>query len=402
MQAFTGIRVLDFTRVLAGPYCGYQMALLGAEVIKIEPPGTGETLRWRATGDLELSRQGMSLSFMTQSANKRFMTLDVDTHEGRELFLRLAASCDVVIENLRTGAMEKRGIDYATVRKLKPDLVWCAISAYGRNGPKRHDPGYDSVIQAWSGFMTLNGSRDSAPLKAGPPIVDYATGLAAAFAVSAALLQRNQSGEGQYIDLSLLDANLMLMASVVTQFANNGVTPRSAGNDAGSGNPCSTTYDTQQGLLAIATNEEHQEIRLMRDLAQETLIGDPRFASDASRRKYQMELRAQIQHRLRSKSADLWEAELNQEGVPAARVRTIPEAMSEAQFAERGFMHLFSATETGVGKPIHVPLAPFRFEHSGPTAHTPPKPVGADTDAILGELGYDAQGIAALRLANAI
>lgn len=171
MRPFTGLRVLDLTRVLAGPYCGYQMALLGADVIKIEPPGNGETLRWRPTGDLELSRQGKSLSFFTQSSNKRFMTLDIDSAAGQEVFLRLAASCDVVIENLRTGSMEMRGIGYDVVRARRPDVIWCAISGYGRNGPKRRDPAYDSVLQAWTGYMSLNGPREGPTWKSGllPP-----------------------------------------------------------------------------------------------------------------------------------------------------------------------------------------------------------------------------------------
>ena len=397
MQAFSGLRVLDLTRVLAGPYCSYQLGLLGAEVIKVEPPGNGETLRWRPTGNLDLSRQGKSLSFFTQSSNKRFMTLDLDTAEGQRLFLQLAATCDVVVENLRTGSMEKRGIGYETVRAHKPDIVWCAISGYGRNGPKRRDPAYDSVLQAWTGYMTLNGPEHGPTWKSGPPIVDYAAGLAAAYAVSAALLQRQRSGEGQYIDVSLLDANLTLMASVLTQCANGGIAPRPAGNEAGNGNPCSTVYDTADGELAIGNNELHQDEALLRHLGGAALAEDPRFADDAARRRYRMELRAEIQARLRTKPADAWEAELNALGVPAARVRTVEQAMQETQFGARDFFHRFDADESGVGQPVSVPVAPFRFMHDGPRVQTPPQAPGADSDAILRELGYGEDAIRSFR-----
>ena len=402
MQPFAGIRVLDLTRVLAGPFCGYQLALLGAEVIKVEPPGRGETIRWRATGDPELGRQGMSLGFLTQSANKRFVTLDLDKPGARDVFLRLAATCDVVVENLRTGSMEKRGLGYEAVRAVKPDVVWCAISAYGRNGPKQQHPAYDSVIQGWSGMMSITGTKESAPLKAGPPIIDYATGLAAAYAVSAALFQRSRTGEGQYIDLSMLDTNLALMSSVVTQYVNTGTPPQPAGNDASSRAPSSTTFETKEGLLAIATNEEHQVVGLLRHLGLAALVDDPRFAPGEARRQHTAELRAAIQEKLRAQTALQWEAELNAKGVPAGRVRTIPETMAEAQVAARGFMHTIPAAETGIGKDVQVPLAPFRFAHDGPAVRSAPKGVGADNDAVLGELGYSPDEIAGLRSAAVI
>jgi crotonobetainyl-CoA:carnitine CoA-transferase CaiB-like acyl-CoA transferase len=250
--------------------------------------------------------------------------------------------------------------------------------------------------------MSLNGPKEGPTWKSGPPIVDYAAGLAAAYAVSAALLQRTRNGEGQYIDVSLLDANLTLMASVLTQCANGGISPQPAGNEAGNGNPCSTVYDTANGQLAIGLNEEHQDYALLRHLGGEALASDPRFVTDTARRVYQMELRAAIQSRLRTKDAALWEEELNAAGVPAARIRSVPEAMAEEQFAARGFMHRFAQDESGVGKAVAVPLAPFRFAHSGPRAVTPPKDAGADTDAILGELGYSQEKVNALRQAGIV
>jgi len=223
-RPFAGIRVLDLTRVLAGPFCAYQMALMGAEVIKIEKPGRGEGLRYRPEADPSFGERGMSLAFMTQSSNKRFITLDIDTHEGQELFLKLAARCDVVVQNLRSGSADRRGIGYEAVKRVNPKAILLSITAYGNTGPKASHPAYDAVIQAWSGFMSVTGTTDTGPLKAGPPIVDYATGISAAYAVAAALYQRDRTGEGQYIDLSMLDATLIsLMASVSAAWLNTGV-----------------------------------------------------------------------------------------------------------------------------------------------------------------------------------
>lgn len=394
-RAFAGVRVLDLTRVLAGPFCAYQLALLGADVIKIEPPGRGETLRWRDQ-EAAFGRQGLSLAFTTQSANKRCLTLDLDQPEGRDIFLRLAEQSDVLVENLRTGSPERRGIGYEQVRRLNPAVIYCAITAYGGTGPKRADPAYDAVIQAWSGLMSITGTEATGPLKAGPPVVDYATGIAAAYAVSAALYQRERTGEGQYIDLAMLDTTLMLMASVATAYLNTGREPRPAGNDASSRAPASTTFETADGLLAIACNEEHQYQRMLAVLGLERLDDDPEFARGA-RGDHVSELRAHIGEVLRGRTAAEWEQALNAAGVPAGRVRTVSECMSEAQVASRGMFHAFSADATATGREVRVPLAPFRFAHDGPRADTPPRAVGADTDAILSELGYDVEAIAGLR-----
>lgn len=386
-RPFTGIRVLDLTRVLAGPFCAYQLGLLGAEVIKIERPGRGETVRWRTEADPSFGEQGMSLGFMTQSANKRFLALDIDKPEGREIFLRLAAGADVVVQNLRTGSADRRGIGYGDVKSVNPKAIFCSITAYGNTGPKKHHPAYDSVIQAWSGLMSITGTPESAPLKVGPPVIDYATGIAAAYAVSAALYQRSQTGAGQYIDLSMLDTTMILMASVVTAYLNTGAPPKPAGNNASSRAPASTTFNTADGLLALAINEEHQYQNLLKGLGLETLNGDPRFAEPAARRANVPALRAALQQALMARTAGEWETLLNEMCVPAGRVRTLPDCVADAQIASRGLFHAFPAGETGFARDLKVPLAPFRFEHGGPQADTPPRAVGADTDAILKELG---------------
>jgi hypothetical protein len=366
--------------VLAGPFCAYQLALLGAEVIKIEPPGKGETVRWRSeAADPSYGEQGLSLGFMTQSSNKRFLSLDLNSPEGRDIFLKLAAECDVVVQNLRSGSAAKRGIDYEAVKKVNPEIIFMSITAYGNTGPKQKHPAYDSVIQAWSGFMSVTGTKESGPLKAGPPIIDYSTGLAAAYAVSAALYQKQRTGKGQYIDLSMLDTNIILMASVVTAHMNTGAIPKQGGNDAASRSPASTTFNTADGLIAFAINEEHQHQGLLKVLGLTALNEDPRFATGPARRDNIPALRMLMQEKLMTRSAAEWEPLFNEAGAPAGRVRTIPECMAEAQTESRGLFHTFPPSVTGFAKDLKVPLSPFNFAHDGPRADTPPRKVGTDS-----------------------
>ncbi len=397
MQAFDGIRVIDLTRVLAGPYASYQLALLGADVVKVERVGTGESTRWRSEGDAQMASLGMSPSFITQGSNKRSLTLDLDSAEGQAVFLRLVASADVVVENLRTGSMDRRNIGYAAARKLKPGIIYCSMTGYGQTGPKARYPAYDSVIQAACGFMSVTGTPESGPLKSGPPVVDYAMGLAGAFAISAALFQRQRTGEGQHIDLSMQDSALALMSSVMTSYLHSGKTPTLRGNEAPSRSPASTTFDTRDGQLAIAINEQHQFEHLMQTVGLGDWLADPRFGDAALRREHTPLLRQGIQDALTKKSAAEWEDLLNAAGVPAARVVTIPEFIDTVQAPSKDFFHHFSAEASGVGRDITVPLAAFRFTTDGPRAHTPPPRVGQGADDILQGLGYSEADIAALR-----
>jgi CoA:oxalate CoA-transferase len=397
MQAFDGIRILDVTRVLAGPYASYQLGLLGADVIKVEAVGTGESTRWRSEGDAQLGNAGMSPSFVAQGSNKRSLTLNLDTAEGQEVFLKLVATSDVVVENLRTGSMARRRIGYEDACRVKPDIIYCSITGYGQTGPKARYPAYDSVIQAAAGFMSVTGTPESGPLKAGPPVVDYAMGQAGAFAIAAALFQRQRTGTGQHIDLSMLDSCMALMSSLLTTYANTGNPPGLRGNEAPSRSPASTTFETQSGLLAIAINEQHQFENLMRATGLGALLDDARFKDAASRRAHTGFLRDSIAKALLGKDAGQWEVILNQAGVPASRVLTVAEAVADPQVATRNFFSTFSAEETGVERALTVPLAAFQFATDGPKAVVPPPRVGNGTEPILASLGYAAAEIAALR-----
>ncbi len=393
MQVFDGIRVLDITRVLAGPYASYQLGLLGADVIKIEPVLKGESTRWRSEGDAALGNIGMSPSFLTQGSNKKSLTINLDESLGQEIFLKLARTADVVVENLRSGSMAKRGLAYENIVSVKPDIIYCSMTGYGQTGPKSAYPAYDSVIQAATGFMSITGTPDSGPLKSGPPVVDYAMGMAGAFAISAALFARSKTGQGQYIDLSMQDSCMALMSSVLTAYVNTGNPPGLRGNEAPSKSPASTTFQTKDGLLAIAINEQHQFVHLMQAIGLSDILNDERFNDAAKRRQHTELLRSAIGKALLQNSAEYWEPIINQMGVPAARVMSIPEMMVSPQVAERHFFQGFTQEECGLDRDILVPMAAFQFKDGGPKLRSPPPRIGQHTEDILQELGYTKEQI---------
>ena len=402
MQAFSGIKVLDITRVLAGPYASYQLALLGAEVIKIEPVKKGESTRWRSEGDAKLGDIGMSPSFLTQGANKQSLTLNLDSKEGQEIFLKLAATADVIVENLRTGSMAKRNIAYEQVCKVKPDIIYCSMTGYGQTGPKARYPAYDSVIQAAAGFMSITGTPESGPLKSGPPVVDYAMGMAGAYAISAALFQRSRTGTGQHIDISMFDSCMALMSSILTAYVNTGNPPGLRGNEAPSRSPASTTFKTADGLLAIAINEQHQFVNLLKAIGLADMLLDDRFKDAASRRNHTQILRDAIQEALLENSAANWEPIINEAGVPAAKVLSVPEVMTSEQAMDRKFFGTFSLEECGLDRDIQLPKAAFQFKTGGPALRTPPPRIGADSKSILMSLGYSPEAIDALEQSGII
>ena len=202
---FLGIKILDVSRILASPFASAQFAFLGAEVIKVEDPEKGDLNRYRPSNIAKLSEDGMSTSFLSQNAGKRSLTLNLREPEGQRIFCALAKDADIIIENLRTGTMERYGLGYEQLRQLNPRLIYCALTAYGSTGPKKRDPAFDPVVQAASGMMSLNGTPETAPVKVGPPILDFSTGLSASFAIATALFQRQREGIGQKIEVSLID-----------------------------------------------------------------------------------------------------------------------------------------------------------------------------------------------------
>ena len=397
MQALHGIRVVDFTRVVAGPYCTYQLALMGADVVKIEEVGRGDPVRHSGAGtDSYFWDRGMATNFLPQNANKRSITLDLKSEAGRKVAVELVKRADVVVENFRAGAMKKLGLDYETVSAKDPRLIYCSLTAYGQSGPKGHHTAYDGVVQAAGGMMSVIGTKETGPLKVGPPITDYASGMAAAYAIAAALFQREREGCGQYIDVSMLDTSLALMSSYVTDYFATGNAPGPRGNEPASKSPSAGTYATVDGRITLGANEEHQYQRLCRALGLEHLLGDARFVEIRERRKNRDALHEEFRKVLATRTAEEWERILNDAGVPAAKIRSVAEILEHPQVRQRGVLHTFQNV-AGLERDVTVLLSPFRMAHDGPEAKTPPPQVGADTDAILGELGYSLADINRLR-----
>lgn len=394
-SVFSGIKVLDITRILASPFASGQLAFLGADVVKIEDPGVGDAARYGHSHNKALGKAGMSSNFLSQNSNKRSLTLNLRTTEGQSILRRLAEGADVLIQNLRTGSMARYGLGYEDLRKINPRLIYCSLTAYGATGPKKRHPAYDPVVQAASGMMSINGTAETAPLKVGPPVVDYGTGLAAAFAIASALYHRERTGEGQHIDVSMLDTAFVLMGSIVTDVMTAGAKPKAHGNTYAS-IPTNAAFETQEGTLYIAAMQEHHVKNLCDSLGRSDLCNDARYTTHELRTENAAVLRKELQSAFKSRTAAEWEDILNEAGVPAMRVRTIPEAVNESYLASRELFHTFKDVP-GVNGTVTVPLVPFKLSACEARATTPPPKLGADSDEVLRSLGYSASDIARLR-----
>ena len=389
MRPFEGIKVIDCTHVLAGPFAAYQLAVLGADVIKVENPHDAD--QSRTTGsNRELNRRAMGTSYLAQGSNKRAITLDLKQPKAQDILKRLVKDADVLIENYRAGAFEALGLGYAAMAKVNPALIYCSMTAFGQDGPRRTHTAYDHAVQATSGVMAMNGEDGGAPVKCGAPIVDYSTGTMAAFAIASALFQRTRSGCGQHIDCAMADVATMLEASHVAGYFSTGKVPKPHGNKhsyAGS-----YFYETKAGGLMLAASNRRQNKRLY-----ETL-GLPQFAGrdNEARAAGFDEESAALAAVLRDKTAQEWEDHLQARHVPALKLRTLDEALADPQVKTRALLHTHEAVP-GVDGPVTVPLCAFKLAHGGASIETPPPRVGEHTDAVLASLGYSAGEIAALR-----
>jgi crotonobetainyl-CoA:carnitine CoA-transferase CaiB-like acyl-CoA transferase len=331
-----GVRVLDLTNVLAGPYCTYHLMLLGAEVIKIEAPGRGDLAR-RLGPDPVLNGAGLGASFLAQNAGKKSVELDLKSDGDRATFAELVTHADVLVENFRAGVLARLGFGWERLCRLNPGLVYCAISGFGQTGPMSQAPAYDQIIQGLSGMMSITGTPDTAPLRVGFPVADTVGGLTAALAITAALAGRRTDGKGRFLDVSMLEASLSAMGWAVSNYLVSGVEPEPMGDQNATAAP-SGTFDAADGPLNIAANRQEQYETLCRLVGRPELITDPRFAEREARKAHRRELSEQLNDALRERPAAEWERILSAAGVPAARILTVAQAVSADQVAGRGFV----------------------------------------------------------------
>lgn len=396
MQLLDGIRVLDLTHVFAGPFCTYQLGVMGAEVIKIEPVDNPDMTRETGARD-DLSAQGLGLGFVAQGAGKKAIALDLTSPDGKAVFEDLVKSADVLVQNYTSACLEKLGLLPEQLQAINPRLICCSISGYGRTGPKADHPAYDVVIQAFTGVMASNGEPDSPPVRVGPPIIDYGTGAQAALAVCAALFARERCGKAQVIDVAMSDCALMLMtANVVTANA-AGKAPVPFGN-RDPGLATYSAYPTTDGTVMLGAFTTKQAANLMSALGNEPLAGEIRNGTLRDMMEQRDTHEAFLLTTLATRSAAEWEHLLNAAHVPAARVRTLDEALTHPQFASRGVVQEVESN----GEIMRLPVAGFGMEGVEIAPSGPPKAHGADTDGVLKSLGYDTDAIRRMRESGAI
>jgi crotonobetainyl-CoA:carnitine CoA-transferase CaiB-like acyl-CoA transferase len=381
MRPFEGIRVIDATHVLAGPFAAYQLGVLGADVIKIEDPNDPDQSRTAGT-DKALNKNQMGTAFLTQASNKRSVALDLKQERDRDILKALVKTADVFVENYRPGAFEALGLGYDALSKINPRLIYASFSAFGQSGPRGQQTAYDHVIQATSGIMAMTGTKDVHPIKIGAPAVDYMTGMTGAFALSSALYQREKTGKGQRIDMAMLDVAMIMMASHLTGYLRNGAHPKAHGNR----HPHATNgaFATRDGaLVMLGASNLRQQKRLW------TVLGRPEMAKQTNDERDADHAReiAVLEEIMRTRTADEWEEFLQARHVPAARVRTMGEALADPQVAGRGVIHRH-AKGNGMDGGFGVPLAAFTFAHDGPRIDSPPPTLGQHNEEILAELGF--------------
>jgi crotonobetainyl-CoA:carnitine CoA-transferase CaiB-like acyl-CoA transferase len=392
-----GIRVLDLTNVLAGPFCTELLALCGADVIKIENPDGGDLARKLGCVP-KLNQQLMGTSFLAQNANKRSITLNLKFAEAKEVFLKLIDGADVVVENFRPGVMDRLGLGYEALSKRNAKLIYCAISGFGQSGPDAHKPAYDQIIQGLSGVMAINGDERLNPLRCGFPVGDTVGGLNAAFAIMAALFHRQRTGEGQLIDVALLDSIMPMMGWVAANLLIGGKQPQLMGNDNLTAAP-SGTFRTGDGYINVAANQQQQWEDLADALGLPELKSDPRFRERDTRKNNRALLTPLLEAKLTTESTEHWVELLNARGIPAGAILGLEEALVAPQVAHRRSIQSVDDAELG---PLKLFTLTARFCKTPGTIDSAPPRLSQHTAEILETLGYSREDVEELRGRGAV
>ncbi|AOJ13213.1 CaiB/BaiF CoA transferase family protein [Burkholderia vietnamiensis] len=406
MGALSHIRVLDLTRVLAGPWCAQTLADFGADVIKVERPGAGDDTRhWGPPylKDANGADTAEAAYYLAANRNKRSVTVDIATPEGQRIVRELAAQSDVVLENYKVGQLKKYGLDYESLRAVKPDLVYCSVTGFGQTGPYAHRAGYDFIVQGIGGFMSITGERDSepggGPQKAGVAIADLATGLYATIAVLAALAHRDRTGEGQHIDMALLDVQVALLANMNTNFLASGKPPVRWGNAHPNIVPYQT-FQTSDGWIIVAVGNDGQFRKFVEAGGRPELALDERFATNPSRVRHRDTLVPILAEMVKTRGKTDWIAALEAAGVPCGPINELDEVFANEQVVARGMQ---VSLPHPCGADVKLVRNPIRMSATPPDARTAPPLLGAQTEDVLRDmLGYDDSRIAALRAKQAI
>jgi formyl-CoA transferase len=397
-RAFDGIRVIDFTQVLAGPFATQQLAQLGADVIKIEQPVTGDQTRGLMPGTDDA---GMSPSFLTCNLGKRSLTLNLKAPQARAIVHALVRTADVVVENFTPGVMQRLGFDYAALAPIRPDLVYCSISGYGQSGPKSTYAAYDGAIQAASGMMAITGHPETGPTRTGYMPVDMATALNTAFAIAAALYRRSITGEGQRLDVAMMDTAMVVQAPQVSNYLVNGVLPELFGNRSPTRQPTANVFATADGHIQVVALKEPQVRKLFEVLGCIEQYTEPRFATADARVQHTVDVNALLTNRFGRDGTQAWLARLIDAGIPVAEIRDFAAVVADPQFEHRNALVEIDLPNKP-GRRARVVGSGYVAEPDGPTPDRAPPKLGEHSDAILTELGYSRGDIDALRAAGVV
>ena len=393
--ALEGLRVLDLTRILAGPLCGQILGDMGADVIKVEPPGTGDDTRtWGPP-----FAGGESAYFLGLNRNKRSVTLNMAVKEGQEILAALLKRSDVVIENFKLGTLEKWGFGNDWLEQNAPSLIRCSITGYGSSGPDKALPGYDFILQAESGLMSICGEPEGTPTKYGVAIVDVVTGLYACNSILAALAARNRTGRGQHVEVCLYDSGISMLINVASNYLVSGKDARRFGNGHPNVVPY-TTYSTADGMIAIAVGNDGQFARFSETVGHPEWAGDARFAKNPGRVTNREALDSLIGAALKAERTAAWIGKLRAVGVPCGPINSVAEALSDPHTLAREMVRTVNHPAAGELKLVGIP---FRMNGTPAAVRRPPPLLGEHTDEVLGaELGVGGDRIAQLRAAKVI